>query len=100
MNGQTEAILKDQTVGPKRTRSAVNEFVAEFDKKLKKAKESGCEFSDMVLGFNLLDSCNLSDTDEKFVLTAIDFKSGKQQKNLLEQIKNALKKFHSRDRQR
>jgi hypothetical protein len=44
----------------------VNEFVAEFDKKHKRARESGCQFSDMVLGFNLLDSCELSETDEKF----------------------------------
>ena len=78
----------------------VNEFVAEFDKKYKKAKESGCEFSDMVLGFNLLESCSLSDTDEKFVLTAVDFKQGKEKKDLVDQIKNSLRKLQSRDRLR
>ena len=76
----------------------VVEFIAEFDKKHKKAKETGCEFSDIVLGFNLLESCNLSETDEKFVLTAVDFKTGKQNKNLLEQIKNSLRKFQSREK--
>jgi len=56
---------------------SVTEFIAEFDKAHTRAKESGCEFSDIVLAFNLLESCNLSDTDEKFVLTGIDFKKGK-----------------------
>ena len=76
----------------------VIEFIAEFDKKHKKAKETGCEFSDIVLGFNLLESCDLSETDEKFVLTAVNFKTGKQNNNLLEQIKNSLRKFQSRER--
>ena len=78
----------------------VNEFIAEFDKKHKRAQETGCEFSDMVLGFNLLESCSLSEIDEKFVLTNVDFKTGKQNKNLLDQIKNSLRKFQSRDRLR
>ena len=77
---------------------SVIEFIAEFDKKHKKAKETGCEFSDIVLGFNLLESCDLSETDEKFVLTAVNFKTGKQNNNLLEQIKNSLRKFQSRER--
>ena len=76
----------------------VNEFVAEFDKKHKRARESGCQFSDMVLGFNLLESCQLSETDEKFILIDVDFKAGKEQQNLLEQIKKSLKKFQGRDR--
>ena len=33
----------------------VIEFIAEFDKKHTKAKEAGCVFSDIVLGFNLLE---------------------------------------------
>jgi hypothetical protein len=77
---------------------SVTEFIAEFDKGHAKAKESGCEFSDLVLGFKLLESCNLSETDEKFVLTAVDFKVGKDDKNLLEQMKNSLRKFQSREK--
>ena len=76
----------------------VTEFIAEFDKAHTRAKESGCEFSDIVLAFNLLESCNLSDTNEKFVLTGIDFKKGKTDKNLLDQVKNSLRKFQSRER--
>ena len=75
----------------------VNEFIAEFDKKHKRANESGCQFSDMVLGFNLLEACNLTETDEKFVLTAVDFRQGKAQRDLVDQIKNSLRKFQSRD---
>ena len=50
----------------------------------------------MVLGFSLLESCELSETDEKFILTALDFKVGKRDKNLLAQVKNSLRKFQSR----
>ena len=76
----------------------VTEYIAEFDKAHSKAKESGCEFSDIVLAFTLLESCQLTDTDEKFILTAVDFKVGKQQKNLLDQVKSSLRKFQSRER--
>ena len=75
----------------------VIEFIAEFDKKHTKAKEAGCVFSDIVLGFNLLESCNLSETDEKFILTAVDFKKGKDNGDLLEQIKSSLRKFQARE---
>ena len=61
-------------------------FIAAFEGKYIKAKESGCEFSDTALAFNLLEACILSDTDEKFVLTAIDPKTGKERKNMVEQV--------------
>ena len=48
--------------------------------------------------FNLLVACKLSNIDEKFVLTAIDFKSGKEKKDLLTQVKNSLHKFQSREK--
>ena len=75
----------------------INEFIAVFNAKYMKAKESGCEFSDTVLAFNLLESCKLSETDEKFVLTRIDFKKGKEEKNLLNQVKESLRVFNSRE---
>ena len=71
----------------------INEFIADFQKTYTKAKSSGCEFSDIVLGLNLLDASKLSDNDEKFVLTGIDFKSAKEKKDLFEQVKNSLKSF-------
>ena len=76
----------------------INEFIAEFESAYKEAKENGCEVSDTVLALNLLESCRLSETDEKFVLTAVDFKVGKERKDCLAQVKNSLRKFQSRDR--
>ena len=82
----------------KKNGQAISEFIAEFEKTYKRAKDSGCEFSDIVLGLNLLDSCKLSQTDEKFVLTGVDFKSAKDNKDLLTQVKNSLRKFQSRNK--
>ena len=52
---------------------SITEFIAEYERMYLRAKEGGSEFSDTVLAFNLLEACQLSDTDEKFVLTGIDF---------------------------
>ena len=76
----------------------ITEFIAEFERAYKEAKDNGCEVSDTVLALNLLESCNLSDTDEKFVLTAVDFKVGKEKKDCLEQVKRSLRKFQSREK--
>ena len=76
----------------------VTEFIAEFEKEYKKAKDCGCVFSDTVLAFCLLEACKLSDVDEKFVLTGIDFKVGKEKANMLEQVKSSLRKFQSREK--
>jgi len=43
-----------------------------------------------VLAFSLLEACELSDTDEKFVLSAIDFKTGKEKKDIFEQVKSTI----------
>ena len=79
---------------------SISEFIAEFDTVYKEAKDNGCEVSDTVLALNLLDSCCLSDTDEKFVLTAVDFKTGKEKADCLDQVKKSLRKFQSRERDR
>ena len=82
----------------KRNSQPVSEFIAEFDKEYKKARECGCVFSDTVLSFFLLESCRLSEVDEKFVLTGIDFKVGKESANMLDQVKSSLRKFQSREK--
>jgi len=51
-----------------------------------------------VLAFSLLEACELSDTDEKFVLSAIDFKTGKEKKDIFEQVKSSLRKFQCREK--
>ena len=95
----TEALTryKEFTRLVKQDNQSTTEFIAEYDKAHTRAKSSGCEFSDTVLAFNLLEACQLSSTNEKFVLTAIDFKSGKEKKDLFTQVKNSLRKFHGRD---
>ena len=82
----------------KREDQPITEFIAEFESAYKEAKDNGCEVSDTVLALNLLESCRLSDTDEKFVLTAIDFKTGKENQDCLDQVKKSLRKFQSRER--
>ena len=48
----------------KSSEQSVTEFVSEFENEYKKAKECGCEFSDTVLAFSLLEACKLTDEDE------------------------------------
>ena len=76
----------------------ITEFIAEFEAAYKDAKDNGCEVSDTVLALSLLDSCNLSEIDVKFVLTDVDFKTGRAQSTCLAQVKGSLQKFQSRDR--
>ena len=75
---------------------AVSDFIAEFEKAYAKAKACGNECSDSTLAFNLLEACRLSETDEKFVLTEVNFKDGKEKKDLLQQVKNSLRKYQGR----
>ena len=82
----------------KKDQQTITEFIAEFESAYKETKDNGCDISDTVLALNLLDSCCLSETDEKFVLTAVDFKKGKDEGNCLDQVKKSLRKFQSRDR--
>ena len=71
----------------------VNHFIAEFEKEYMLAKTAGCEYSDTLLGFRLLEATKLTEMDEKFVLTGIDFSSAKTKQDLFEQMKASLKKF-------
>ena len=85
VDDMTDALTKYKkfTRLKKKSDQSISEFIAEYERTHIEAKESGCEFSDTVLAFNLLESCRLSDTDEKFILTGIDFKSGKDKKRLV-----------------
>ena len=74
----------------------VNHFIAEFEKEYLLAKTAGCEYSDTLLGFRLLEATKLTEMDEKFVLTGVDFSSAKTKKDLFTQIKLSLKKFQGR----
>ena len=74
----------------------INDFIAEFEKEYILAKTAGCEYNDIILGFRLLEATRLTDMDEKFVLTGVDYDKAKTDKNLFEQIKSSLKKFQGR----
>ena len=51
-----------------------------------------------MLAFCPIEACKLSDVDEKFVLTGIDFKVGKEKGDMLDQVKSSLRKFQSRQK--
>ena len=67
---------------------------AGFEKEYLLAKTAGCEFSDtlLALAFRLLEATNLSEMDEKFVLTGIDYEDAKVKKNLQSIILNMSQK--------
>ena len=75
---------------------SVNDFIAEFEKEYILTKSAGCEYSDIILAFRLLEASKLSETDEKFVLTGVDYPEAKEKKNLFDQVKLSLKKFQGR----
>ena len=74
----------------------INDFISEFEKEYILAKKAGCEYNDIILGFRLLEATVLNDTDEIFVLTGVDYPEAKLKKNLYDQMKASLKKFHGR----
>ena len=47
-------------------------FISEWENCYHKVKNNGCEMSDMVLAFSLLDTSELSEMDRKLVLTGVD----------------------------
>ena len=84
-----------QKVSRRKNQDILN-FISDFDREYNLAKTAGCVYSDTILSFRLLEAANLSENDEKFVLTAIDFEQGKKNKDLEVQMKASLKKFQGR----
>ena len=72
---------------------SMEDFISEWKNIYHKAKVVGCDFSDTILAFKLLQDANLSKIDIKLVLTGVDYATGKTQKNLMNQIVDSLKKF-------
>ena len=75
---------------------SIKTFISEWENSYHKVKNNGCDMSDMVLAFNLLDTADLSEMDRKLVLTGVNYSEGKSKKTLLTQMKDALKKFVGR----
>ena len=75
---------------------SIKTFISEWENSYHKVKNNGCEMSDMVLAFNVLDTADLSEMDRKLVLTGVNYSEGKSKKTLPIQMKDALKKFVGR----
>ena len=71
-------------------------YIADFEKEYLLAKSAGCVYSDIILAFRLLESSRLTEVDEKFVLTGVDYADAKSKQNLFDQVKSSLKKFQGR----
>jgi hypothetical protein len=74
----------------------MGEFISEWQNIYYKAKKVGCDFSDTILSFKLLQDANLPEMDVKLVLTGVNYSTGKANKNLLAQVIESLKKFKGR----
>ena len=80
----------------KRSEQSMSEFIAEWENCYFKMKNVQCEYSDLILAFKLLQASQLNEIDTKLVLTGVDYKEGKDKKNMLDQVKESLKKFKGR----
>lgn len=74
----------------------ISEFIGDWENLYTKTKKQGCTLTDMVLAFKLLKACKLSDIETNLVLTGVDYVKGKNEKNMLTQVKDSLKKFIGR----
>ena len=61
----------------------LKEYIAEWENKYHQLKNVGCEYADMILAFKLLDASNLTEVDQKFVLTGVDYATGLKAKTLI-----------------
>ena len=75
---------------------SMSEFIAEWENCYHKMKNVECEYSDLILAFKLLQASRLNEMDTKLVLTGVNYKEGKAKKDMLEQVKESLKKFKGR----
>ena len=80
----------------KRRDEKIPEFIADWETLYAKTQKQGCTLTDMVLAFKLLKACKLSEMEVNLVLTGVDFGRGKDDKSMLKQVKESLKKFVGR----
>ena len=80
----------------RRSDQCMIEFITEWKNISFKAKTVGCDYSDTILAFKLLQDANLEEIEIKLVLTGVDYTTGKAKKNLLDQVVESLKKFKGR----
>jgi hypothetical protein len=80
----------------KKPEQSMQEFIAEWENCYYKMKNVECEYSDLILAFKLLQASKLNEIETKLVLTGVNYADGKTNKNLLQQVKESLKKFKGR----
>ena len=80
----------------RKSETPIQSFIADWSTTHRKAKAVGCDMSDKILAFLLLDAANISSIDRNLVLTGVDYESGETNKDLLTQMHSALKKFVGR----
>ena len=77
----------------KKSDQTMSNFIAEWENSYHKMKKVECVYSDLILAFKLLQASKLNEIETKLVLTGVNYAEGKRDKNLLQQVKNSLKKF-------
>ena len=68
----------------------VNEYIIEFEQKYNASIKKSKKYSADILAMKLIDNCNLSEMDQKIVLTEVDFTKTDE---MFEQAKKSLRKF-------
>ena len=69
------------------------DFLSDWENVHHKAKKVGCDFSDTILAFKVLEDAKLQDMEIKLVLTGVNYLQGKTNKDLFNQVKLSLRKF-------
>ena len=74
----------------KKESDTMDQFLNEYEKKVKELKKQGITLPEVVLAMQLLDSAGLDKKDKQIVLTAVDYT---KKEEMYEQMKKALRKF-------
>ena len=80
----------------RRSEQPMVEFISDWENMYHKAKKVGCDYSDIIRAFKILEDAKLGEMDVKLVLTGVDYQQGKDKKDLYDQIVRSLKKFKGR----
>ena len=73
----------------------IMEYVSQWETHYLNAKAKGIDLHENVKAFKLLMTSNLDELDMKLVLSEVDMKSEDGKKKLFEQVKSAVRKYHS-----
>ena len=80
----------------KKEEEDIIEFIADWENGYYKMEAAGCQYTDIILAFKVLNAAKLNEMDTKLVLTGVDYEKGKKKGTLLTQMKESLKKFKGR----